>query len=233
MFKPFRTFLVATVAVLGLAACSDDDDAPTAVQTPTALVRVAHKSPNAPAVDVLVDGSVVLSNVPFPAFSGYLEVPAGTRNVQVNAAGTTQTVIDADLSLEAGRAYTVFATGLLADLTPVVTVDDLTPAAAGDARIRVIHGAPSAPAVDVYATAPGADLETATPVLTNVPFRAVSDYLTVPAGTYQLRVTLAGTTTVAIDATVSLNPTSVRTVIARDNQGGGGPFTLALLPDQN
>lgn len=234
MFKPFRSFLLATVAVLGLAACSDDnDDAATTTQGPTALVRVAHKSPDAPNVDVAVDGSVVLANVPYPAFSGYLEVPAGTRNVEVRVAGTQNVVIEADLDLAANTAYTVFATGRVADIAPLVTVDDLTPTTTGDVKLRVIHGAPSVANVDVYATAPGADINTATPVLTNVPFRGVSDYLTVPAGSYQLRVTPAGTKTVAIDVTVALNANSIRTVIAREASGGGAPFVLALLPDQN
>jgi hypothetical protein len=232
MQKSLRSLLVATVAVLGLAACSDDDAAPTAV-TPTALVRVVHLSPDAPNVDVAVDGAVALANVPYPVFSGYLEVPSGTRAVEVRAAGTQNAVIAADLALATGTPYTVFATGLLADITPVVTVDDLVAPAAGQIKLRVIHGAASAPNVDVYATAPGADINTATPVLTNVPFRGVSDYLTVPAGQYQLRVTLAGTKTVAIELTVTISGGQVRTVVARDNVGGGAPFSLFLLPDLN
>lgn len=232
MQKSLRSLLVATVAVLGLAACSDDNDAPTAA-TPTALVRVVHLSPNAPNVDVAVDGSIALANVPFPVFSGYLEVPSGTRNVQVRPTGTQTAVIEADLSLTTGTAYSVFATGLVADISAVVAVDDLVAPAAGNVKVRVVHGAPSAPNVDVYATAPGADINTATPVLTNVPFRAVSSYLTVPAGQYQFRVTPTGTKTVAIDLTVTLNTNSIRTVVARDNVGGGTPFALFLLPDLN
>ncbi len=38
-------------------------------------------SPNAPNVDVYVDGSAVLEDVPFGAVSDYLEVPAGARTV--------------------------------------------------------------------------------------------------------------------------------------------------------
>jgi hypothetical protein len=233
MQKSLRSLLVATVAVLGLAACSDDDDNGPTAATPTALVRVVHASPDAPNVDVAVDGSIALANVPFPVFSGYLEVPSGTRNVQVRPTGSQTAVIEADLALATGTAYTVFATGLVADISAVVAVDDLVAPTAGNVKVRVVHGAPSAPNVDVYATAPGADINTATPVLTNVPFRGVSDYLTVPAGQYQFRVTPTGTKTVAIDLTVTLNTNSIRTVVARDNVGGGTPFALFLLPDLN
>ena len=92
-----------------------------------AFVRVVHASPDAPNVDVWVDGETVLTDVPFTAVSDYLTLPAGTYNVQVTATGSTDPVIDADLTLEAGTSYTVAATGLLADITATVLIDDRTP----------------------------------------------------------------------------------------------------------
>lgn len=52
--------------------------------------------------------------------------------------------------------------------------------AADEARVRVIHASPDAPAVDVYAN--GAR------VLTDVPFKTSSGYLAVPAGSYTFEV---------------------------------------------
>src|SRR5690242_6965489 len=46
-------------------------------QSATAKVRVVHASPDAPAVDVWVDGSKVLSGVTFFTASDYLDLPAG------------------------------------------------------------------------------------------------------------------------------------------------------------
>ena len=230
MRSVLRSVLVAGVAVMGLAACSDDET--TAVQQ-VAQVRVVHASPDAPNVDVLVDAGTALTNVPYRAASAFLEVPAGTRRLRVNATGTTTTVIDANVPLASGAAYTVLATGLVAGIQPVVATDNLTDPAAGQVKLRVIHAAPAAAGVDVYATAPGADINTATPVLTNVPFRAVSDYLTVPAGTYQLRVTPTGSKTVAIDAEVVLTAGQIRTVVATDAVGGGAPLAPIVLVDKN
>jgi hypothetical protein len=88
--------------------------------------------------------------------------------------------------------------------------------------------------VDVYVTAPGADLATATPALTGVEFGDASDYLEVPAGDYQVRVTPAGTKTVAIDSgALTLSGGQVRTVIAVDAPGGGAPFDFLVLADLN
>ena len=83
----------------------------------TAEVRVLHASPDAPAVDVYLDDTQVsaLTNVPFGVISGYLSIPAGAHNVKVYATGTTTSpVIDADVTVAAGKMYTIAATGAVA-----------------------------------------------------------------------------------------------------------------------
>jgi hypothetical protein len=224
------TFLLAAAAIT--TACSDDVD--NTGPGGEARVRVVHASPDAPDVDVLVDGAEVLSDVPYLAASDYLDVPEGTRHIKVNAAGTATTVIDADVPLTDGTDYTVIASGFLASIEPIVLTDDNTAPAAGNARVRAIHGAPSAPAVDIYVTAPGADINTATPLVTNAVFGDVADYVEAPAGSYQVRVTPTGTKTVVIDSgTLVLEAGQVRTAIAVDATEGGPPFDLLVLEDAN
>jgi hypothetical protein len=226
----FLTLLLAAGALTG--ACSDDGD--NTSPEGEARVRVVHASPDAPEVDVLLNNAKVLSNVPYLAASEYLDAPAGNANLKVNAAGTATTVIDADVDLMDGTDYTVIAAGLVQAIEPIVLQDDNSTPASGNARVRAIHGAPSAPAVDIYVTAPDADLATATPVLTAVNFGDVADYIEVPAGDYQVRVTPAGTKTVVIDSgTLTLSSGQVRTAIAVDAPGGGAPFDLLVLNDLN
>ena len=227
--KNARALLLA--AALVTAGCDDDD--PTSPAT-TAQLRVVHASPDAPAVDVLVDDATALTNVAYKASSAYLEVPAGTRNLQVRAAGTSTTVIDADAALATGESYTVLATGRLASIAPLVLEDDLTAPAAGNVRVRLVHASPTAGTVDIYVTAPGASIATAAPTLAGVPFRAASAYLEVPAGTYRVRVTPTGTKTVALDVNdVALAAGQVRTAIAVDAPGGGTPLGVIVLADRN
>jgi Domain of unknown function (DUF4397) len=230
MNRRLLTLLLAATAFT--AACDDDDD--NTGPEGDARVRVVHASPDAPDVDVLLDDAEVLSDVPYLATSDYLETTDGEHNLKVNAAGTTTTVIDADVTLTDGADYTVIASGLVAQIEPIVLEDDNTAPASGSVRVRAIHGAPSAPSVDVYVTAPGADLATATPTLTGVDFGEFSDYLEVPAGDYQVRVTPAGTKIVAIDSgALTLSGGEVRTVIAVDATGGGAPFDFLVLADLN
>jgi hypothetical protein len=156
-----------------------------------AKLRVAHLSPDAPDVDVWVNGGRVLEGVPFQAVSDYLEVPAGSYQIQVTPAGANEpVVIDATVDLGINKAYTVAATGLLADLQPIVLADDLE-TLADRAKVRFFHASPDAPAVDV-AVSGG-------PVLfRDTAFRVFSSYLPVEGGLYNLEVRLAGTMTVAL-----------------------------------
>ena len=162
----------------------------------TAQVRVLHASPDAPAVDVHVNGDVVdaLTNVPFATLSDYLELPAGEHRIQVFAAGTSENaVIDATVAVRAGSSYTIAATNALAAIEAQVIVDDPSPVADA-AQLRVVHLSADAPAVDV---APDGAAP-ADAVVKNLAYPNATDYLTLPAAAYDLEVRVAGTTDVAL-----------------------------------
>jgi hypothetical protein len=226
------TLTLALLATFAVAACSDDDNVTAPVTT--ARLRVVHASPDAPNVDVLVDNTPALTNVAYKVASNYLDVPSGSRNLKVRATGTTTVVIDGNSTLAEGVFYTVLATGRVASIAPLVLTDDQTSPASGNIRLRLVHASPTAGNVDIYVTAPSADIATATPTLANVPFRAASGYLEVPAGTYRVRIAPAGTRTVAIDVNnVVLVAGQVRTAVAVDAPGGGAPLGAILLADKN
>jgi hypothetical protein len=152
--------------------------------------------------------------------------------VQVTSAGNPGTVvINAPLTLNAGTQYSVYAVGTLATIAPLVTTDDRRRLAT-QAKVRIIHGSPTAGNVDIYLTAPGTGIATATPILTSVPFKADTGFLSVAAGSYDVTVTPTGTKTAAIGpATITVTNNGVYTAVARDNAGGGLPLGLILLDD--
>jgi len=177
-----------------------------------ARVRVVHASPDAPAVDVYADGAKVLTNVAFKGSSDYLSVPAGSHNFKVFATGANpasdKPVIIADAMLDAGKDYTVAAIGKLADIKPLVLVDNNAAPAAGKAHVRVVHASPDAPAVDI-AVKGGAVL------VPNLAFGKDAGPLPVDAGTYDLEVRAAGTTTVALPINgVKLTAGKISTIFA-------------------
>jgi Domain of unknown function (DUF4397) len=206
-----------------------------------ARLRVVHASPDAPNVDVLVDGKSVLTNVPYATASDYLTVTAGTRRIEVRPTGTSTDVINSNVSLSSHSDSTVLAEGFAAVPSPapqiaaVVLTDDNSNPASGKAKVRVIHAAPSAGNVDVYIVPPGTDITTVSPTLSNVAFEAASGYLSVDPATYEVVVTPAGNNTViAIDVpNFTVAAGQIRSAVALDAPGGGAPFQLIVLSDKN
>ena len=220
---------------IGLTVLTDVSETPVVtVDDARARVRVVHASADAPAVDVLVDDATVLDAVPYGVASAYLELLGGSYNIDVAADASGAVVIDADLTLDAQTDYTVLAVNTLAQIEPLVLVDDNTAPAEGNIKLRLVHAAVNAGLVDVYITAPGADISAIEPNISDFAFKADSGYLEVPAGDYQVRVTLADTKTVAIDTGALTLPAGiVRTAIALDPAPGSSDFTALLLADLN
>jgi len=182
--------------MLVLAACSSDNDNPQPVQpiepvAATLKVQVLHGSPDAPAVNVLVDGGEVLSGVDYKVGSGQLTLDEGTYSVQVDGilpGGDVTVIGPVDLDLAADTIYTIAAVNNVATIEPVVISQPDTAVSAGSARLFVLHGAAAAPMVDVFVTAPGADLTASAPVGT-FSFKETIGPAEVAAGDYQVRVT--------------------------------------------
>ncbi|APW96915.1 hypothetical protein CHINAEXTREME_03635 [Halobiforma lacisalsi AJ5] len=159
---------------------STEDDHEGRRKAPKAAVRVAHFSPDAPNVDVYVEGDRVLADVAYGDVSPYLEIAPGTYQVTITAADDPDTVAFDDQVTFGSAIYTVAAIGELEPGTfrPKVLVD------AGSALVRAVHASPDAPAVDIYA---GED-----PLFENLAFGEETEYLAVPAGDYSLSIRPAG-----------------------------------------
>jgi len=199
-----------------------------------ARLRVVHASPDAPNVDVYVDSNVVAQNVPYATASQYLDASSGTHTIKITPAGSTTAVTSLSQNFSSKTDYTALAVGDVSNISILALQDDNTAPASGQIKLRVVHASPSAGPVDIYVTAPGTDINTETPTLTNVPFKGVSQYLAVPAGSYEVRVTPTGTKIVAIDSgTVALSAGQIRTAVALDAAGGGTPLQAIVLADLN
>ena len=189
--------LAVTLLAAALAACNDSDSEPTPPQTnAVAKLRVIHASPDAPAVNVsTADGTVLASDLDYARSTGTFDLVAGNVSVKVDArlpGSTTATVIGpATLSLAANTSYSVLAVGRVAAIEPLVISQPATQVPTGQIRLRVVHAAPAAPAVDVYLTSPTADLATSTAAGT-LAFKQALGPVEVVAGSYRVRITAAG-----------------------------------------
>lgn len=218
--KAFYPLMVLATAVALLATTA------VTFAADQARVRVVHASPDAPAVDVLVNGSAAFTNAAFKGVTNYASLDAGSYSVAVVPAGqTAPQVISATLPLDAGKDYTVVALGKLANIEPLVLTDNNTLPAAGKAHVRFVHASPDAPAVDVA-------VKGGPVIFSNVAFKGVGDYTPVDSGTYNLEVRLAGTDTVALDLpNITLDAGTVYTVYAMGLAGGEPKLTAVISED--
>lgn len=189
----------------------------------------------------LTYGGTTPSSLPSPATAIYSPILIGARSLVLKRTIDTSAVV-ATIPLTIGTDidYTVYATGGAAAsaIAPFITTDTNTAPAAGAARLRIVHQANGAGAVDVFVTAVGADLSTATPTLANVALRGAA-YVSTAAGTYQVRAVPAGTAPAARAASVAINLASIaipanaaRTLVAAENSTGGAPYRFITLIDR-
>jgi hypothetical protein len=230
---------IALVASTGSALLEFND-----VGTP-ADVRVVHASPNAPAVDVLVnDVDREVQDAEFKDVTDYLSLDPDTYNFKVvPAMGTpTDAVIDEDLALVQGSASTVLAVGAVNDpnlpAIQALLLNDDNRRVATEARIRLVHTSVLAGDVDIYVAEGGTltpDVDTTIDFVysaTGIPFKADTGYLSLPDGSYDIAITPTGSTGAAIGPlTVDLAAGGIYTAVARDETGIGLPLGVILMDD--
>ena len=206
--------------------------------TPT--IRALHASPDAPAVNIWVNGAPALTGVDYTQGSGFVPV-IEENNIQVEAIipGGNAVVIDADLPLDYSTETTVIAVGNVPPVPVTITNPSDSRITQGYFRAQVVHASPSAPAVDVYVTTLDADLNGASPVNgvgTPLVFDPAgynyTEQLEVPEGDYQIRITLAGDpdTVVYDSGEISLAAGADLMIVAVENTGPGDmPVQLVVL----
>lgn len=218
-----KQIFIALSLTAFLTSC-DKDETPQA----TSSVNVIHASPDAPGVDLLVDNlKVNTAALNFPEATGYLKVSAGTRNIKVNATGTNNSVINANLTFSADKYYSVFAYNRLASIAAILVEDNLAVPATGQAHIRFFHLSPDAPAVTV-GTLSGT---TFTPVFANRSFEtqttasANQSFTPVAAGTYTFDVQANGASVLTL-SNIVLQAGKIYTVFAKGLVSGTGSQAL-------
>jgi hypothetical protein len=209
---------LGTAGAFGAAAAHADEPG-------DGWVRVAHLSPDTKSVDVrltaLAGGGLIseLDGIAYGAVSDYLEVPQGTYVVSMVPTGSpasTAPMVRQSVNILSGQPVTVAAYGRNADLDTTVFSDDLTPPAAGQARVRVIQASTTAKSVDIATT-------TGLSVTKNAKQGTATGYASVGAGPWTLSITGDPTTatTTTSQAQIDLAPGSVATLFVLDTANGG------------
>jgi len=231
-----RRSLVGFVVVVVLSAgCGNGG---TLEPSELSAVRVFNASPDSPELNVLLRGSEIAQGLAYAHGQFYKIVQAGPGEIEVHTTITDDVLLVYDATFVAATLYTFAITGTAGARQSIFVADDTTAAPSGNFKVRVIQLAPLGPPMDLYITDPGADLTTATPVVTGIAYTKSSAYATEPIGTKQLRATQAGTKTVLWDSTNPVTFTSGQGVTvfligAAGTGGGGAPYTGQLVADHS
>ncbi len=186
---------LVVVSGLGSTTATSSDHETNDQPTDTGFqTRVAHLSPDAPNIDIYVDGERVREGISYGTVTDYRDLAPGTYTVQVVPTGEDPSEAVLEETIEAGDVDPTLD-GLLAVIGEVAAEnqplealfldDDNSPVDPGTARVRILHASPGAPAVDVVAGENGVAL------FENVAF-GESGYTEVPEGEYPLNIYPAG-----------------------------------------
>ena len=178
----------------------------------TAELQVIHNcaDPAADSVDIYVNGALTLDNFAFRTATSFLTLPSGVDiNVGVapkNSSSAADTLKNFIFNLANGQRYVAVASGVLNtagfSANPngvntgftILVKDNIRSASSSgsDVDFVVLHGATDAPAVDVIPQS------SAVPLVSNAAYTDITGYLTVPASTYILNITPAGSNSTVV-----------------------------------
>ncbi|WP_426506176.1 DUF4397 domain-containing protein [Dactylosporangium sp. McL0621] len=215
-----RLAALAAAALLGLGLTMVE--ASPAAAAGVGYVRLAHLSPDTPAVDVYlssVSGAIPQQKfdaVAYGTVSKYLPLPPGTYAVAMRKKGdpaSAAPVLSTQATVEEGKAYTVAGTGKFADLGLRVIADDLGLPASGKAKVRVIQASVKQPILDVSVSG-------GTKIADGVQFATTTSYQTVDPGRWTLRLAAPSATSAATTVTAPLKAGAVYSLIILDGSGG-------------
>jgi hypothetical protein len=225
-----RAVLLLAAAILLLLAAPSVSSAATGssrTATDTGWIRLAHLSPNTPAVDVYLysfgnpDARLVLHHVAYGDASAYLAVPGGDYSVAMRPAGASPAsapVLSSSTQVVAGSAYTALAVGPESGLRLRIFHDDLsTPP--GQALVRVVQASMKHPQVTVSW---GGKV-----IASKLPFASVTSYQAVAPGAETADVTASGGNA---ESAVTLTAGSIHTLVVLDGASG---LQLTNLEDAN
>jgi hypothetical protein len=189
---------------------------------------VVNAIPNAPSLDVKVDGATSWPALPFEGMTGYSDFSNETHTFSVTVTGAISTLTQANFNLAGEASYTLITFGPVEAPALLLLSDDTISPSSGRFLLRVANAAAGAATFDVYVTAPGAALDTLAPNLSSISYGGSTGFLQLSSGTLQLRLTQTGTKAVIYDSGARNWSDNTATDAIMYTRSGGQLVNLAL-----
>ncbi|MCB9689225.1 MAG: DUF4397 domain-containing protein [Alphaproteobacteria bacterium] len=121
-------------------------------------VQAVHLSPDAPNVDIWVNGVRALEDVPYLGVTPSVVVQPGSYDLALSVTGDANAVLGGTIDVADRTAYTLVAWDAVSNLTPAVLTNDVRGLARGSIRLQVSHGAVGVGTVDLWELSTGTKL---------------------------------------------------------------------------
>jgi hypothetical protein len=195
--------------------------------TNNSFLRVFHASPNAPAVDVYINETLVVRRLAYKGFSTYLSILPGRYNIKVYPAGKKDTpVINTNTDVPARSIITAAAIGTLPGISLLPILEPVFATIPGKAYVRFSHLSPNAPNVDLVTGGQK--------IFSNVAYKNVTNYVPVNPGVYTFNVnSSANNQRVLYVPNIRLLPNKIYTIYAVGLAGETPPLQVVIPLDGN
>lgn len=148
--------------------------------------RFFHASPDAPPVDVYVNGLLVGRDIGYQDFSEYLPLPSGAYQITIFPTGKkVNPVINTRISIPSGKIFTIAVINRLQNIELLPIDDTFDIANKGKAYVRFGHLSPNTPNVDI-STPDGKIL------FRNIGYKGITEYIPLNPGVYTIEARPTG-----------------------------------------
>ncbi|MEH7176554.1 DUF4397 domain-containing protein [Neobacillus vireti] len=185
-------------------------------------VRFLHTSPDAPDVDIYINGQMQVKRLPFRVASNYLALKPGKYHIDIYPTGNSvDSVLNKKITVEPGRTYThaIIDSVKKLRLLPYLNQPEVP---LNESKIRFLHLSPDTGALDFA-------VKDRDVVFPNISYKQASEYLGIMPMTVDLELREAGTKQVVLSMPKTKfrpNETYTITLIGHSN---GEPALQALI----
>lgn len=212
--------LAAVSSSLWLAACGGSNDS----NSGTTNLRAINLTTDIASLDLYTGDTKRLGPLLTDTIATSVAFNSETYALNIKRTGDAATLFSGSYSLAKDQHYTAVVWGRETALRVSTLPEDEnnTDVLAGTTRVRVFNATIDSGTVDIYLTAPNADLAEASPTQASLTSTTLAGFRDVSTGTYRMRVTAAGDPTdVRMDVpSITLGDRQFTTLVLTAGAGG-------------
>ncbi|HEY2863854.1 MAG TPA: DUF4397 domain-containing protein [Casimicrobiaceae bacterium] len=222
-------FAVLCLSFLVLTGCSKGTS-----NSGNAQMRVVNAFSQANTIDVTVNGKTVVSGLSFQSTTQYTGVDSGSQIVTVGVTGASTSLVNTTYNLGSNSNYSFIIFGPQNAVIAALLPDGFTDPGDGFFAVRFVNAAAGPGLLDLYLTAPGADLSTTAPSVSNIAYGLSSVFTSITIGSmFEIRITPAGTKDVIFDSVPQTFAEHSGATIVAFGKGSGKLVNAELLREDD